>query len=132
MYTARFTGPRWIVAMTGETWLKFAQVPETANIRLTAMLDLLAQRGEEDFPGRSFRWVGTAGGQMARNVEIEACGVVLMGHVSPAEGREQLFITKIRVDEAEEGSLPQRRKKAAFDSRQGILRFDDNGENARD
>lgn len=69
---------------------------------------------------------------MARKVEIEACDVVLMGHVSLAEGRKQLFINEIRVDEVEEGSLPQRRGKAAFDSRQGILRFEDDGENARD
>ena len=127
LFKARFSGQRWVVAMTDLLWQQFCDVPDTANERLTAILEQLAKRGEADLPGRTFRWVNERGDHRASLAEIEARGVVLRGHVSPVEGRPQLFVTNITVDEAEEPVARARPRKSP-DERQSMFKFDPPGE----
>ena len=122
LYTARFSGPRWVVAMTNSIWDRFSHLPSAARARLTAALKDIAQFGAADAPGRAFRWVGrpVAGLQTA---ELEAHGVVLSGHVSPVEDRQQFFVTQIIVDELEEADVPLRARRVT-DDRQGKFKFE--------
>lgn len=125
LFSARFSGARWVVAMTDALWDRFCEIPAAANIRLTVTLESLARKGEKDVPGRGFRWVGKPAPVGPQLVEIEARGVVLTGHVSPIDNRQQLFVTEIIVDEVEESTAPPpRRKRQTGDDRQGNLKFE--------
>lgn len=110
--------------MTDAIWNRFCDMPQNANIRLTVALEDLARRGEKNVPGRGFRWVGKPTSARPQLVEIEARGVVLTGHVSPIDGRQQLFVTDIIVDEAEETAAPVGRKRRSPDDRQGKFKFE--------
>lgn len=124
LFTARFSGPRWVVVMTNPIWDRFSRLPLAAKARLTAALKDIGEYGVADAPGRAFRWVGrsVAGPQLA---ELEAYGVVLSGHVSPIENRQQFFVTQIIVDELEDADAPLRvRARNATDDRQGKFKFE--------
>lgn len=108
--------------MTDATWGDFLRLPLAPRCRLMAAMKSIAVHGVADVPGRAFRWVGRSGAS-PQLAELEAHGVVLTGHVSPIEDRQQFFVTKITVDEAEEEDVPLRRSKA-IDDRQGKLKFD--------
>lgn len=111
--------------MSDAIWDRFCGIPATANVRLTVALESLAKRGEGNVPGRGFRSVGKLSSAGPQLVEIEAHGVVLTGHVSPIEGRQQLFVTEIIVDDVEEPAAPApRRKRQQADDRQGNFKFE--------
>jgi hypothetical protein len=109
--------------MTDAVWSEFCRVPEKANERLTAILEFLVKNGEANLPGRCFRWVRKTAEVGSQLAEIEAKGVVLGGHVCPIDGRQQLFVTQIIVDEVEEVTPPKRKRKTS-DERQGKFKFD--------
>ena len=108
--------------MTSPIWDRFSNLPLAARARLVAALKDIAVHGVADAPGRAFRWVGrsVAG---PRRAELEAYGVVLSGHVSPIEDRQQFFVTEIMIDELDEEDVPSSRRKAT-DDRQGKFKFD--------
>ena len=109
--------------MTNAIWDQFCRIPMLANVKLTAALEYLVDRGESDIPGGRFRWVGRSSSSGPQSAELEAHGVALTGHVSPIEEREQFFVTEIMVDEIEETTLPRRTRKMT-DERQGQFRFE--------
>jgi hypothetical protein len=110
--------------MTDAIWDQFSLIPPAANIRLTVALESLAKRGDENVPGRGFRWVGKSSPPSPQLIEMEAHGVVLTGHASLIEGRQQFFVTEIIVDELEEQVSPPKRRRQASDDRQGKFKFE--------
>lgn len=119
---ARFTGVRWVVAMSDKNWRIFRSgIAEKANERLTAILESFSEEGEVDLPRGCFRWFAPRAGD-PNGVELgafEAHGVVLSGRRAIIDRQNAFFITDIFIDKPS-GDPPPRRRRSS-DERQTLL-----------
>lgn len=118
---ARFTGPRWTVAMCDKDWQEFCALPPEANERLTVVLEHFCEFGEEHLPGSSLRWLtADAGDPPSADVgAFEALGVVLRGRRASTGGAWTFFVTQVAVDPPP--ATPPDRRRRNTDDRQGFL-----------
>src|SRR5687768_2327356 len=91
----RFDGARWAVAMCEREWVRFRnEIPSRAYFRLRAVIERFCEQGEDDLPGRSFRWLSRSADTpgAARQGFFEAFGVVIHGRHGVTEGRDTFFV----------------------------------------
>lgn len=120
---ARFSGERWVVAMSDADWGAFCALPDAANLRLARMFEHFCRCGDGNLPKACVRWMTPAANAAAgRNLgAFEAYGVIVQGR-RVEQGAPGIFhVTEILTESFKPPARGGRR--AASDERQKPVPF---------
>lgn len=97
---ARYSGERWVVAMSDADWVAFCALPDAAHLRLARMFEHFCRSGDGNLPKACVRWMTPAANvAAARNIgAFEAYGVIVQGR-RVEQGVPGIFhVTEILTD----------------------------------
>lgn len=120
---ARFSGERWVVAMSDADWDAFCALPDAANLRLARMFEHFCRSGDRNLPKACVRWMTPAANAAAGHSlgAFEAYGVIIQGRRAEQGALGIFHVTDILTDSFKPPA--QNRRRGAIDDRQKPLPF---------